>query len=144
LPIRYLLKLLPAILGALEHTRVPRPDPAAAALALRAKQREKEEALKQALRPGKKTKGTTASTAQEEPEMALLELEFALDDVYSAVEAAADCGRQAADAILTWFEASSSSNRGVIRVHDIVREIGLSALEEGGVSIGHANVLPGS
>lgn len=136
LPTSYLLRLLPAILNSLDDSRVLelKADPEGAARAKKEKEREKEEALKKALRGGgKKSKSTTAGSEEDKP--AVLELEVDLDDIYTAVEAAADCGQETADAVLSWFSVPASvKDKTIVRVHGIVRELGLSALEEGGVS----------
>lgn len=157
-PPSYMLKVLPVLLSALDDARAVVRDEGggeslAAAEAAAAAQKEKAEALRRALNGSKlkkpltkgkekeKEKEKSAATAGMDTLTPLeLELDAEVDDLLTAWDAV-DCGESAAHALLSWFVAPLPGDGGRVRVrvHDVVRELGMSTMEAGGVRSCSAN-----
>lgn len=90
--------------------------------------------------PGKKDK--KGKKGKEPAQQAVIEetpvvVVAELDELLSALDAV-DCGETAARGLLRWFAVEDKEDKGrwSVRVNDMVREVGIGLLEEGGVSSG--------
>lgn len=62
-----------------------------------------------------------------------IEVESDLEELISTLDSV-DCGEEVAKCILSWFGAKSGERKWKLRIRDIVKEIGIGLLAEGGVS----------